>query len=538
MPRVTMPQLGESVAEGTIGKWLKKPGDSVAKYEPLLEVITDKVNAEVPSPYEGILKEILVEEGATVPNNAEIAVIEEAGEAAGEGAPEATGSSAGRAAGSSAGRAAGSSAGASAPPTATEKPPVAPVEPMSGPAGSDERREPATDASTTASPMAERSAPAATERPAAQAGPAAGSAPAGSAAVGSAAAGSAAAGSAPASSAAAMELPGREDARMTPAVRRLLREHDLSPAMIVGTGGGGRISREDVLNYVEAARTGQPVGGQTAERAPATARPVAAAAPSAAAAALPAASAPTTPPPTFAPGEDEQVVPWTQMRKGVAKAMLHSKTTVPHAYTTVEADVTGMVRLRDSAKAAYQASEGLNLSYVPFVVKAVVEGLRRHPYVNAQWSEDGLVVKRRINVGVAIAVDNGLIVPVIHDADQLSINGLNRAVQELSARARNNRLQLNDLQDGTITVNNTGWFGSVASQSIVNTPQIAIVNMEAIVKRPVVRETPEGDVIAVRSIMNVPVAFDHRATDGAQIGRFVADVKAFLEAIGPDTPIY
>ena len=226
------------------------------------------------------------------------------------------------------------------------------------------------------------------------------------------------------------------------------------------------------------------------------------------------------------------------MRKGVAKAMLHSKTTVPHAYTTVEADVTGMVRLRDSAKVAYQASEGLNLSYVPFVVKAVVEGLRKHPYVNAHWSEDGLVVKRRINVGVAIAVENGLIVPVIHDADQLSINGLNRAVQELSARARNNRLQLNDLQDGTITVNNTGWFGSVASQSIVNTPQIAIVNMEAIVKRPVVRETPEGDVIAVRSIMNVPVAFDHRATDGAQIGRFVADVKAFLEAIGPDTPIY
>ena len=513
MPKVTMPQLGESVAEGTIGKWLKKPGDSVAKYEPLLEVITDKVNAEVPSPYEGILKEILVEEGATVPNNAEIAVIEEAGEDAGE--------------------AAGSSEGAKAPPTASEKPPVAPVEPVSGPAGSDERREAATEASTTASPMAERPAPAAAERPAAEPGPAASSAAATSAAASSAAAGSAA----------ATELPGREDARMTPAVRRLLREHDLSPAMIVGTGGGGRISREDVLNYVEAARTGQPVGGQTvggqrAEGAPATARPVAAAAPSAAAAALPAASTPTTPPPTFAPGEDEQVVPWTQMRKGVAKAMLHSKTTVPHAYTTVEADVTGMVRLRDSAKAAYQASEGLNLSYVPFVMKAVVEGLRKHPYVNALWSEDGLVVKRRINVGIAIAVENGLIVPVIHDADQLSINGLNRAVQELSARARNNRLQLNDLQDGTITVNNTGWFGSVASQSIVNTPQIAIVNMEAIVKRPVVRETPEGDVIAVRSIMNVPVAFDHRATDGAQIGRFVADVKAFLEAIGPDTPIY
>jgi 2-oxoisovalerate dehydrogenase E2 component (dihydrolipoyl transacylase) len=520
VPKVTMPQLGESVAEGTIGKWLKKPGDTVAKYEPLLEVITDKVNAEVPSPYEGVLKEILVEEGETVPNNAEIAVIEEAGEA-GAGADATEQPSAASEADSGGAQveprnieAPAPEAASTAGQTAQQKQKAEPAspEPAQGPAGSDERPERAVERPSTAgtSPMA--------ERPAAQA--------------------------ATATRVDTAEPPGREDARMTPAVRRLLREHGLSPAMIVGTGGGGRISREDVLNYVEAARTGQPVGGQTPAQAPATAAPSAPAAPQApgrgpaGGAAAPPPAAPAAPAPSFAPGEDEQLVPWTQMRKGVAKAMIHSKSTVPHAYTTVEVDVTGLVKLRESAKAAYQASEGLNLSYVPFIVKGVVEALRKHPYVNAYWSEDGLLVKRRINVGIAIAVENGLIVPVIHDADQLSINGLNRAVQELSSRARNNRLQLNDLQDGTVTVNNTGWFGSVASQSIVNTPQIAIVNMEAIVKRPVVRESPEGDVIAIRSIMNLPVAFDHRATDGAQIGRFVADVKAWLEGVGPETAIY
>jgi 2-oxoisovalerate dehydrogenase E2 component (dihydrolipoyl transacylase) len=200
--------------------------------------------------------------------------------------------------------------------------------------------------------------------------------------------------------------------------------------------------------------------------------------------------------------------------------------------------MTGVVRLRESAQAAFKAREGMGLSYVPFIVKATVEALRRHPMVNAHWSEDGLKVSRRVGVGIAIAVDNGLIVPVIHDADALSIAGLNRAVQDLATRSRANKLKLDDLSGGTITVNNTGWFGSVASQSIVNTPQVAIVNMEAIVKRPVVREVDGQDAIVVRSMMNLPCAFDHRATDGAQVGRFVADIKAWLEAVGPDTPLY
>ena len=481
MAKVTMPQLGESVAEGTIGKWLKQPGDHVAKYEPLLEVITDKVNAEVPSPFEGTLTKILAEEGATVPNNAEIAIIEAVGEgsaAAIPAEPVAPPQAAGTAA-----------AAAPAPATATAPTPVGARASTSGNGSTN-----GTDAMASASPSA-ATAPAAGD--------------------------------------------GDPDARMTPAVRRLLREHDLSPAQIVGTGHSGRITRDDVIAFVEAQRTGQLIATPASSAASAAARS-ATAGPSAAAQA----SAPLAAPPpagagvTFDPGKDEQLIPWTQMRKGVANAMLRSKTTVPHAYTMVEVDVSGLVRLRNANKAAYQAREEISLSYVPFVIKAVVEALRKHPRLNAHWTEDGLLVKRRIGVAVAVAIEDGLITPVIQDADTLSINGLNHAVIDLANRARSNKLRLDDLNGGTITVNNTGWFGSVASQSIVNTPQVVIVNLEAIVKRPVVHEAPEGDVIAVRSMMNLPAAFDHRATDGAQIGRFVADVKAWLESIGPDTAIF
>ena len=491
--KVTMPQLGESVAEGTIGKWLKQPGDHVAKYEPLLEVITDKVNAEVPSPYEGTLTQILAEEGATVLNNAEIAIIEAVGEggsaAAAEAAPAISAS-------------ASAGAPAAAPPAPAAAPPA-----------------PAAEAQAAAERPAEPPA-ALTPAPVAAAVPSASVNGAGD--------------------------PGDPDARMTPAVRRLLREHDLSPAQIAGTGHAGRITRDDVIAFVEAQRTGQPGAAAPAMAAPTSA---VAAAPAAAPSPPPAAAASAPPAPRSAPaaaaapvafdaGIDEKLIPWTQMRKGVANAMIRSKTSVPHAYTMVEVDVTNIVALRSANKAAYQAREGISLSYVPFVIKAVVEALRKHPTLNAHWTEDGLLVKRHVGVAVAVAVDNGLITPVIQAAETLSINGLNHAVIDLANRARANKLRLDDLNGGTITVNNTGWFGSIASQSIVNTPQVVIVNLEAIVKRPVVRETPDGDVIAVRSIMNLPAAFDHRATDGAQVGLFVADIKSWLESIGPDTAIF
>jgi 2-oxoisovalerate dehydrogenase E2 component (dihydrolipoyl transacylase) len=456
--KVTMPQLGESVAEGTIGKWLKQPGDHVAKYEPLVEVITDKVNAEVPSPFEGTLTEILVEEGATVPNDAEIAIIDTADEGV-EAAPAAS-----------------------------------PTSPAAAPA------EVAAAQATSPAPMA-TAAPPPTPAPA------------------------------PSSTPAPVMAPGSSDARMTPAVRRLLREHGLAPEQVMGTGGGGRITRDDVTDLVEALRTGAPVGAQSP-----TARPSGAGAGGAA-------PAPKLPPLAEGPaivfpeGADEVLVPPTQMRKGIAAQMTRALA-VPHAYVQVEVDVTNLVRLRESAKREFQAREGASLSYVPFVIKASVEALKRHPSFNAHWTEAGLVAKRRINVGVAVAVDDGLIVPVVRDVDQLSISGINRAIADVAARARAGKLRVDDFGGGTFTVDNTGWFGSNMTMPIINVPEVAILTMEVIRKRPVVVETEDGDVIAIRPIMNMVIGIDHRANDGAQAGYFLRDVKAGLEGIGPDTAIF
>jgi 2-oxoisovalerate dehydrogenase E2 component (dihydrolipoyl transacylase) len=449
--KVTMPQLGESVAEGTIGKWLKQPGDHVAKYEPLLEVITDKVNAEVPSPFEGILREILAEEGATVPNGAEIATIDATDEPSGAGA------------------------------TAAASAPTGPViESANGPAGSDER--PAVPIPV----MAEGSA------------------------------------SAPAVPAAFAGLPvvGDPDARMTPAVRRLLREHDLSPAQVVGTGGGGRITRDDVIAVVEQIRTG---------------------AVSPAVPAVPPAAAPARGVPgqtiTFPDGADEFLVPMTKMRSGIAAQMTRSLA-VPHAYVQMEVDASRLVRARESARREYQAREGISLSYVPFVVKSAVEALRRNPAFNAHWTDNGVLAKRRIHMGIAVAVDDGLIVPVVRDVDQLSISGINRAISDVAGRARAGKLRLEDYGGSTFTIDNTGWFGSNMTMPIINVPEVAILTMEAITKRAVVIETADGDQIAIRPVMNMVLAIDHRANDGAQAASFLREIKTWLEGVGPETPVY
>jgi 2-oxoisovalerate dehydrogenase E2 component (dihydrolipoyl transacylase) len=457
--KVTMPQLGESVAEGTIGKWLKQPGDHVAKYEPLLEVITDKVNAEVPSPFEGILKEILAEEGATVPNDAEIAIIETADDAGGA--------------------------------AASDTPPAAKA-PANGPAGSDER------------PVAATAAPAPSLAPAP-------TTPAAAPAV-------------PLAPAATLAANGDADARMTPAVRRLLREHGLSPEQIQGTGGGGRITRDDVLAVVESIRTGSaPAVPVMASVSATTAAP---AAKSSAGGSI-----------TFPDGADDVLLPMTQMRKGIAAQMTRSLA-VPHAYVHMEVDVSGLVKAREAAKREYQAREGLSLSYVPFVIKAAVEALKQYPSFNAHWTDAGVLAKRRINMGVAVAVDDGLLVPVVRDVDQLSVNGLNHAIAEVAARARIGKLRLDDYGGSTFTIDNTGWFGSNLTMPIINVPEVAILTMEAITKRAVVRETPDGDVIAIRPMMNVVLAIDHRANDGAQAAAFLRVIKGALEAIGPETPVY
>jgi pyruvate/2-oxoglutarate dehydrogenase complex dihydrolipoamide acyltransferase (E2) component len=481
--KVTMPQLGESVAEGTIGRWLKQPGDTVAKYEPLLEVITDKVNAEVPSPYAGVLKEILAEEGATVPNNAEIAVIETDDEANGTGVAAA--------------------------PAATE------AQPAASPEGTVEV-EPA-DKDAAAAPAADAPAegPAGSDEGAAAS--AANSAPAATAA---------------APSTAAPAADGDPNARMTPAVRRLLREHGLEASQIAGTGGGGRITREDVLAHVEAVRTGQT-----------PAAPASAAAPAAAPSAAPAPAAPsraaaaTNSGITFPAGADEVLVPMTQMRKGIAAQMTRALS-APHAYVQMEIDATKLVRLRESVKKAYQAKEGIGLSFVPFVVKASAEALKKSPTFNAHWTEQGLLAKRRVNIGVAVAVDEGLIVPVIRDADTLSIHGLNAAISDVANRARLNKLRLDDFGGGTFTVDNTGYLGTNLVMPIINVPEVGIVTMEAITKRPVVLSTPDGDTIAIRPVMNMVLGIDHRANDGAGGAALLRDIKAWLESVGPDTAIY
>ena len=473
MAKVTMPQLGESVAEGTIGRWLKKVGDRIEKYEPIVEVVTDKVNAEVPSPFDGVLTAILAEEGATVPNNAEIAEIETSDAL----------SASGQVAVSAPDQAAAADASR---PAATPAPGSASVSPAPGAAADAPLR------ATPPVPASQRPATVPTTAPA----------------------------------------NGDPDARMTPAVRRLLREHGLSAAQVPGTGGGGRITRDDVIAVVELLRTGgaRPGGGGPGlGGAPATmalAAPVTGPAPAAVAS-----------PVIFPPGADEVLVPMTKMRKGIASQMTRALQ-VPHAYVHVEVEVTNLVRLRDSVKREYQAREGISLSYVPFVMKAVVEALRKQPTFNAVWTDEGLMARRRVNVGVAVAVEDGLIVPVIRDVDQLSVNGINRAIAEVAVRARANRFRSDDFGGGTFTVDNTGWFGSNLTMPIINVPEVAILTMEAITKRPVVVETPQGDVIAIRSIMNMVIGIDHRANDGAQAGFFLRDVKAWLESVGPETPVY
>ncbi|HEX3265254.1 MAG TPA: dihydrolipoamide acetyltransferase family protein [Candidatus Limnocylindrales bacterium] len=542
MAKVTMPQLGESVAEGTIGKWLKQPGDHVAKYEPLLEVITDKVNAEVPSPFEGTLKEILVEEGATVPNNAEIAVIEEAGGAAASpvkaDAPAATSATKAEAPAASEAATKAEAAPSAAPPAASTAPSNDSAAPTPAAAAApDETREPAgaaSGASTVASSAAMASA-----APAPSATGPAGSderGPHEMAAVG----------------------PGNADARMTPAVRRLLREHGLSAAMIVGTGGGGRITREDVTDYVESQRTGQPVGKQDAAAGTASAATDAAAQPaggtspapaspasgaksagaaSPARAATPAPAAQASAQIAFPAGADEVLVPMTQMRKGIAAQMTRALQ-VPHAYVQMEVDLTALVKFREKNKRDYQAREGLPLSFVPFVVKASADALKRNPTFNAHWTDQGLLAKRRINIGIAVAVSDGLIVPVIRDVDNLSINGLNKAIAEVSERARQGKFHIDDFGGGTFTVDNTGWLGTNMVMPIINVPEVGIVTMDRITKRPVVVETPDGDVIGIRSIMNMVLGVDHRANDGAGGAALLRDIKAWLEAVGPETAIY
>ena len=496
---IKMPQLGESVTEGTIERWLVAEGDTVEQYDPLFEVVTDKVNAEVPAEVAGKIAKILVPDGETVAVGTPVAEIEEAGAEASADAPAAPPAEAAAPA--------SPSPSASPEPSSTE---AAPPQPEA-PAATEEQ--PAQEA--TAPAAAEPEAPA----PAAEAAPAS---------TEPAAADEDAAGS-----------NGDGNARMTPAVRRLVREHEIDVARLTGTGAGGRVTRDDVLQFINSGGASSapaeqaPAAEPDAAKAPTPASAPPSPAPAAAAPAAPA--APPTPVPTASGGDTE--VPLSQMRKAIARKMTQVKQTVPHAYTVVEVDMTNAVKWRDANNAAFKAREGASLSFVAVVIKAVTETLRKHPTLNSQFADDRIILKQAMNIGIAVAVDNGLIVPVIANADQLSISGVNARIRDIAGRAKDGKLRLDELQGGTFTVNNTGWFGSVSSMPIINAPEVAILSMEAIVKRPRVIEVDGQDVIAIRHMMNMTCSFDHRVLDGAQVGYFMADVREALEQWDTNTPL-
>ena len=481
---VELPHVGESVVEGTIGKWLKQPGESVRRYEPLVEVVTDKVTMEVPSPVAGELLRVLAEEGETLPMGAPIAEVGEPGEAPGQSAPPAAAPAA----------EAPAPAPPPAPATSYLMQSVTPVGPTGGAAV--EAMEPmvgidaVAQASAAPPPAPAHAAPAQTE-----------TAPV----------------PAPASTAVSPATAGSTDGRqrLSPAVRRLAREHSVDLDRIQGTGLGGRITRNDVLRHLE---TAPP--------------PQAAPAPQPAAAPAPATEIVT--------GPDEELMPVTPVRRMIAEAMVRSVREIPHAWSMKEVDVTGLVSLRQSIRADFERQEGVSLTYLPFVIRAVIEALRKVPTMNASWGGDNIILKRRINLGLAVAAPNGLIVPVIHNADRLNLAGLAHAVNDLTERARTNRLRVEDVQGGTFTLNNTGALGSVISGPIINHPQAGIMTTDIIQKRPVVRPLPgtNDDAIAIRSMMNTCLSFDHRINDGAEASAFLDAVAARLESIGPDTPVF
>jgi 2-oxoisovalerate dehydrogenase E2 component (dihydrolipoyl transacylase) len=299
-------------------------------------------------------------------------------------------------------------------------------------------------------------------------------------------------------------------------VRQLAEEQKVDVSTITGTGLGGRVTKKDVLDYVATQATPSRATASPRAEAPAPRTTPAGAARG----------------PQPAPGDE--TLKLTPMRRSIAEHMARSKSTIPHAWTVAEVDMTAIVRGRQEAREAFRRQVGVDLTYVPFVIKAVVENLRQHPILNAAWGGDHIILRKELNIGVAVSVDDGLVVPVIHHADDKSLAGLAKAVEDLAGRARAGKLTLPDVQGGTFTLNNPGTFGSVSSYAIINQPQAAILNMEAIIKRPVVID----DAIAIRSMMNLCLSFDHRVMDGVAAVRFLQGVRASLEGFSGEAGLY
>jgi pyruvate dehydrogenase E2 component (dihydrolipoamide acetyltransferase) len=462
---VVMPQMGVSVSEGTITRWLKQEGEHVEADEPLLEISTDKVDTEVPSPASGTLTQILVQEGATVDVGTKLGQI---GGAASEEAP-------------------------------------AEAEPETPAPAAEEPAQPATAeaaAEADAASPAESPAPTAPEPSAVPAG-------------------------APAT--------GNGKAFVSPVVARIAGEHGIDPSQVPGTGSGGRVTKKDILAFVESGAQQAPQ--QPQPEAPA---PEPAAAETQAPAPPPPAQAPPPPPKPAAPapaaaGETlpgEAIEPITAMRRGIAEHMRRSLDTAAHVTSAIEVDFSRIVSVRERLKKEYQSAYGVNPTYLAFVAKAAVETLRDYPYVNAEMRGDSIVTRGFVNLGIAVelAEGKGLIVPVIRNAEGLNLLGLARGISEIAAKARNKQLVPDDVQGGTFTITNPGGYGTFHGTPVISQPQSAILGTYALVKRPWVVEDELGqDVIAIRPLMNITLTYDHRLVDGALAGRFLRDLRERLE---------
>jgi 2-oxoglutarate dehydrogenase E2 component (dihydrolipoamide succinyltransferase) len=540
---VVMPQMGESIFEGTITKWLKQPGDKVVRDEPLFEISTDKVDAEIPAPASGVLKEIKAEVGKTVQINTVVAVIDDSGTAqsgaAQSGTPQETTASKGSETASAPVVDSGAPAQGGA---ATEV-----VMPQMGESifegtitkwlkkvGEQVRRDEPLFEISTDKVDAEIPAPvsgvlteirAETGKTVQVNGvvaviggttAATGAAPA--AAEPSKAAPVAAASEATAAGREGEAAPG-EEVRSSPLVRKLATEHNVDLRQVTGSGAGGRVTKDDILAFVERAKSAPA----------AAAAPVASVTPVPAKTEKVAATAPAAAPSKFA-GTPGAVEPMSVMRKKIAEHMIASRRTSAHVHTVFDVDMTRVVKLREKNKERFQQSTGLKLTYTPFFIRAVAQGLRAWPIMNASVEGDNIHYKRDINVGIAVALDWGLLVPVIKNADELSFVGLQRALNDMGERARTKKLKPDEVSGGTFTITNPGIFGASFGLPIISQPQVAILDIGAIVKKPVVLTDKEGnDTIAIRSMMTTAIGFDHRIVDGAVADQFMMVVKSVLE---------
>jgi pyruvate dehydrogenase E2 component (dihydrolipoamide acetyltransferase) len=463
---VIMPQMGESIFEGTITKWLKKPGDRIERDEPLFEISTDKVDAEIPAPSAGVLKEIKVPEGQTVPIQTVVAVIDAVETSA--GAPAAA-------------------------------PAPAPV-PATAPATAAAR--PATPKAAAPAPPAPAIAPPtpATAPPAPP--PAPGAAPAGRG--------------------------NGKEVRSSPLVRRLAKENQVDLAGIAGSGAGGRISKKDILAAMEScsarASTPAPVGAPV-PAAPSAVSPGSSSVPAGPGGALVHPALENAVPRERIYFGSYEAQPMSAMRQRIAEHMVASKRVSPHVYSIDEADMTRIAKIRERSKAAFEAKYGTKLTYMPFFVRACVEGLRAFPTVNASADGTTMVLHREINVGIAVALDWGLIVPVLKNSEEKNFLGLARGINDLAERARAKKLKPEEVQEGTFSITNPGVYGGLMGLPVINQPNVAILGIGAIQKRPMVID----DAIAVRSMVYLTLSYDHRVVDGAIAHQFVGKVKSYLE---------